>query len=238
MDNSGFNWLILQSGQLPLRPDRRIDTQAEHRCTVALVWPDDAAPTPDNTVLVDPCFTQAGYDHAVAQLATIGATFNDIGRMFVTHLHHDHVLHMPRGVLPPPLRTLRPTDLLARPGLGMEHCPGHDALLIALTAGASDGRAVWMVGDAILDEEWLRAWGYYWPNGYAATEIVDTWRSVARIIAGANVIVPGHGPAISVTAELVGHLIQTFADAPYAHQCPDVAESLRRRHAALSGKGG
>jgi hypothetical protein len=32
----------------------------------------------------------------------------------------------------------------------------------------------------MLDEEWLRAWGYY-PNHYKRAELIETWRSIARI---------------------------------------------------------
>jgi hypothetical protein len=37
---------------------------------------------------------------------------------------------------------------------------------------------VCIAGDAILDIEWLKAWKYYWPNGYTVPEIVETWESV------------------------------------------------------------
>lgn len=237
MAGERFNWMVLQGGQLPLRPDRRIDPEAEHCCTSVLVWPAGEEPVPDNTVIADPCFTSAGYDHALVELKTLGLTLNDIGRVFVTHLHYDHMLHLPHGLPVPRLRALRAGDTLQWPGLALVPCPGHDPLLLALTITAPDGRALWIVGDAVLDEEWLRTWGYYWPNGYSPADVLETWRSVAKIVAGADVIVPGHGPAIAVTAPLVRDLLDSFVSAPYADQCQDVAETLRTRLANLSGDG-
>lgn len=237
MARERYNWMVLQSGQLPLRPDRRIDPVAEHRCTSVLVWPAGADPTPDNTVIADPCFTSVGYDHALVQLKTLGLTFSDIGRTFITHLHGDHMLHLPRGIPVPQLRALRASDTVQWPGLALVHCPGHDPLLLALAITAPDGQSLWIVGDAVLDEEWLRTWGYYWPNRYSPPDVVDTWRSVAKIVAGADIILPGHGPAIEVTARLVRDLLDSFVGAPYAAQCQDVAESLHTRLANLSGDG-
>jgi glyoxylase-like metal-dependent hydrolase (beta-lactamase superfamily II) len=237
MAGERFNWMVLQSGQLPLRPDRRIDPEAEHRCTSVLVWPTGAEPALDNTVIADPCFTSAGYDHALVQLKTLNLTLSDIGRVFVTHLHGDHMLHLPHGIPVPRLRALRASDTLQWPGVALIPCPGHDPLLLALAIMAADGRALWIVGDAVLDEEWLRTWGYYWPNQYSPADVVETWRSVAKIVAGAAIIVPGHGPMIEVTVPLVRDLLICFVGAPYAGQCQDVAESLRTRLANLSGDG-
>jgi glyoxylase-like metal-dependent hydrolase (beta-lactamase superfamily II) len=223
-----FNWRILQSGSLPLRPDGSLDQQAEHRCAATLLWPEDESPTPDNTVLVDPCFTAAGYDEAAAQLAALGAEFRDIGRIFVTHLHADHMLHLPSNARAGRLATLRLDDGHEF-GLAAVDCPGHHPMLLALTFAAPDERQVWIVGDAVLDEAWLRAWKVYWPNQYSPPEVMQTWRSVGQIVARADVIVPGHGPAFGVTPDLVRDLLETFPNAPYADQCPQVIPLLRQR---------
>ena len=52
-----FNWLLLQEGALPLRPDGSNDLKAEHVCSSVLIWPTGEEPGPDNTVVTDPCFT-------------------------------------------------------------------------------------------------------------------------------------------------------------------------------------
>jgi glyoxylase-like metal-dependent hydrolase (beta-lactamase superfamily II) len=205
----------------------------EHRCTAVLLWPEADDPCPENTVLVDPCFTGAGYDYAVQQLAQIGARFDDIGRIFVTHLHHDHLLHLPYDVPSPRFRPFRPDDTL--PGLAVEPCPGHASDLLALVFRAPDDRAIWVVSDAVLDEDWLRAWDYYWPNDYTPAEIVQTWRSVTKIVAHADVIVPGHGPPFDVTAALVRGLLNTFPNAHHADRCSALADMLRARLAVLGG---
>lgn len=232
-----FNWRVLQSGQLPLRPDGHIDPKAEHRCTAVLLWPEGTEPSSHNTVIIDPCFTDKGYKLAVAQLANLNTSFAAVNRMFLTHPHGDHT-----PCLPPEA----PTVLFERfaiknnpqaEGLSAWLCPGHHPLLLSLAFRATDGALVWAVGDAILNEDWLRAWAYYYPNGYSQTQVADTWRSVAKILAGADVIIPGHGPEIRVTADLLRHLIDTFPQAQHADLCPEVAGHLRARLEKFAGCG-
>ncbi len=232
-----FNWLIVQDGALPLRPENRLDKHAEHRCTSVLLWPDGESPSVANTLLVDPCFTDAGYVQAVDRLETLGIAFEDVGHVFVTHLHGDHMLHLPWDVPSPRFRSFRPGRVAAFDGITQVNCPGHHPLLLALVFAMPDGRAAWAVGDAVLDEDWLRAWGYYWPNGYAPGDVIETWRSVSAILAQADVILPGHGPAITVTPDLLDDLLAAFPHAPYADHCPDVADVLRARLARLHAAG-
>ncbi|MBI5958555.1 MAG: hypothetical protein HY866_07470 [Chloroflexi bacterium] len=227
-----FNWRVLQDGQLPLRPDKQVDLSAEHRCTTLLVWPVDAPPSAANTVVVDPCFTSAGSQVAQAQLAGLNVSFEILRRTFVTHPHHDHLPHLPREMPPIQFQEILFGPEMP-PGMKLVHCPGHDFPLMALVFTAADGLPVWVVGDAILDEEWLRAWGYYWPNGYTPDAVAETWRSVARIVSGAAIIVPGHGPAFAVTADLVRHLLETFPSAAYANLCPSVESQLQARLESL-----
>lgn len=228
-EESRFNWLVLQDGQLPLRPTRQIDFRAEHRCTSVLIWPDDTLPTRSNSIIVDPCFTAAGFANAQAELGAISASFADVGCMFISHPHGDHMFSAPPGAPIARWRMFHADHDTHFEALSVEYCPGHHPLLRALAFTGPDGRRVWVVGDAILDEVWLREWGYYWPNGYAAVDVIETWRSVAKILASADVVVPGHGPALDVTAPLLDALIDAFPRAPFAVECPDVAEKLRRR---------
>jgi glyoxylase-like metal-dependent hydrolase (beta-lactamase superfamily II) len=99
-----------------------------------------------------------------------------------------------------------------------------------------ESEEVWIVGDAILSLEWLLDWRYYWPNGYDVEEVIQTWRSVAAILAGAEVVIPGHGPAIEVTAVLLRDLIDVFPEAPYAASCPDVMATLAARELQLKAR--
>jgi glyoxylase-like metal-dependent hydrolase (beta-lactamase superfamily II) len=86
-----------------------------------------------------------------------------------------------------------------------------------------------VVGDAILDRDWLLAWMFFWPNHYEALDVVETWRSVAKILDKADVVIPGHGPPIRVDAELLQTLLDRFPKAFQAHWCPEVARVLRSR---------
>jgi glyoxylase-like metal-dependent hydrolase (beta-lactamase superfamily II) len=219
-----FHWLILQEGQLPLRPDHRI-TRVEHRPTITLLWCEDEPLNIDNSLLVDPYFTDDGYLSAQRALQAINVQLNAIGGYFVTHFHYDHLLRLPRGVSPLPL-TRQPEPPA---GIQAVPCPGHAPDLHDLAFTSIKDEQVWVVSDAILDEEWLRAWGYYYPNGYEQAEIIETWRSIARTFAHADVIVPGHGAPIRVTRELIKMLLDGFRKAEYSDDCPDVSQALQKR---------
>ena len=94
----------------------------------------------------------------------------------------------------------------------------------------------WIVGDAILDRDWLTAWMFYWPNRYVAEEIIRTWRSVGTILASADVVVPGHGAALVVDDGLLELLLDRFPQAMLAQQCPDVQGVLNRRLQSMLGR--
>jgi len=114
-------------------------------------------------------------------------------------------------------------------------CPGHAPDLRALRFPSEYGE-VWIVGDAILSLEWLLDWRYYWPNGYDVDEVIQTWRSVAAILAGAEVVIPGHGPAFTVTAALLRELVEGFPEAQGAASCTDVMAALAARQIQLKGQ--
>jgi glyoxylase-like metal-dependent hydrolase (beta-lactamase superfamily II) len=228
-----YEWTVLQTGELPLRPDHRVERGAEHRCTSVLIWPAGEQPGPDNTLLADPCFSEAGLDEAGPILDRLNISLGDVGWIFVTHPHWDHCPSLPEGVALGRPRPFDPGAAGPLAGARVVGCPGHEPSLEALVFPSAGDGQVWIVGDAILDEPWLRAWGYYWPNRYAGPQIVRTWQSVAAILSGADVVVPGHGPPIPVTPELLEHLIAAFPTADCADNCPEVAQTLRSRLEAL-----
>jgi glyoxylase-like metal-dependent hydrolase (beta-lactamase superfamily II) len=224
-----FNWIVLQEGTLALRPSGQVNDSLEHRPTSTLIWPVDEPPTRDNTILVDPYFTANSFRAAEAVLSHMRLSFADIGRVFVTHKHFDHLPHYPSDAQSAPTKRFEPKTDETFAGLKAIPCPGHAEDLRALVFTSPTLEQVWVVADAILDEEWLRAWKYFWPNGYSRAEILDTWRSVAMILAAADVILPGHGAAIRVTDTLLADLIAAFPNAELAADCPDVEKTLRGR---------
>ncbi len=229
-----YQWLVIQDGQLPLRPDGSLDMAVEHRCTITVIWPEGARAVSVNSLMIDPCFSESGYAQAERRMNARGLALEDVGRMLVTHLHADHMLHTPYH-LPAlrmrPFRPGEPGDPLD--GIRLLSLPGHHPLLLAPVFVDSNGLRVAVASDAVLSEDWLRAWRYYWPNRYGETEIVQTWRSVAHLLTEADLVVPGHGMPFAVTPALVGALIESFVRAEYAARCPDVADALRARLARL-----
>ncbi len=233
-----YQWLILQNGSLPLRPDGRTEP-LEHVCTSTLIWPAEGEPSPTNSIVVDPCLGPAGFENAVRGLSDMDASFGDVGYCLETHQHYDHVCNLPTARSPlteddsdsadmPRWVPIARGDCMPLPDIELVNCPGHDPDLMALRFDAMDGET-WIVGDAILDQQWLLAWMFYWPNKYLRDEIVETWRSVAKILKAAQVVIPGHGPPIHVDANLLQTLIERFPKAPYSDDCPDVSETLRDR---------
>ena len=233
-----YEWLILQDGSLPLAPDRTL-VQCEHACTVTLIWPENEGPTNENSVVIDPCFTRSGWQAAIHRLASVDATPEDIGFFFESHPHGDHRLHVPARRSFIGFRTRnrcgwRRLDPQAAelPGITFVSCPGHEAKLRAVRFDDQTGET-WVASDAVLNRDWLVAWEYYWPNVYSAHDVVETWRSVAKIVTGADTIIPGHGAPIGVDAGLLRDLIERFPNAEYASQCPDVLDALEVRLAGL-----
>jgi len=231
-----YDWTVLQRGDLPLRPGRRVDRAAEHRCTSVLIWPEGERPTSENSILTDPCFTEEGVRQAAPILRRLGISWNDLPRVFVTHPHFDHCPGLPSGTGPFDFVLFKPGTDGPLADVRVVPCPGHFPSLEAIVFQSTSGEQVWIAGDAILDAPWLLAWEYYWPNGYPEPAIVETWRSVARILSTADVVVPGHGLPICMNAPLLDKLTSSFPDAEYAAECPEVAAALGRRFEQLSAE--
>ena len=231
--NKRFEFMFLQRGTLPLGPDRRFTLSLEHRCSSVLIWPEGEHPTSENTILLDPCFTSQGFQSARKQLAKRALTFTDIGSLFVTHRHIDHLPNFPHH------KEFSYFQIGSNPRLSAittVPCPGHSRDLQSLIFRSVADEQVWAVGDAVLNLKWLKAWEYYWPNFYTPREVVQTWKSVANILLHADVIIPGHGGLIYVTASLVEELLSTFPSAKHAKECPDVERLLSNRLAQLQAQ--
>jgi len=232
-EEPSYDWIVLQEGTLALQSDGSWRRELPHVCTSVLLWPEGQNPAPENTLIVDPCFTEAGLRDAQRRLATIPTSLRAVGRYFETHAHWDHRLDVPAAGVTDAWQRFRPGEPSSLPGVAAVPCPGHERDLHALVFPSDHGQ-VWAVGDAILGEAWLRAWQYYWPNGYLVHEIVDTWQSVAKILIAANEVVPGHGPPFRVTAPLLRDIMANFRSAAeYADRCPDVYDALAARLATF-----
>ncbi len=221
-----YNYIYLQKGSLPLGPDKSIDRSIEHRCSVALIWPEGETPDSGNTLLTDPCFTVAGMKYAERQLTKLGLSLTNIRSMFITHRHGDHCQNF---LCKKKFIYFQGGNSNWLPGIDLVPCPGHAKDLCALVFRSTFGQDVWIVGDAVLNLEWLRAWEYYWPNCYISSEIVQTWESVAKILSKADVIIPGHGDLIHITTSLLKELVSTFPSAEHADNCRNVEELLSDR---------
>jgi len=222
-----FNWIVLQKGELPLEPNgMRLPIEGEHRCSSVLIWPENERPSAENTILTDPCFTDFEFLHAVQLLDSFGISFNDIGYIFVTHEHRDHRLRIPSKESHFKFNRFEfcLSELLT--DISTMFCPGHDPHLQVLSFPSITNDDVWIVGDAILDRRWLKAWRYYWPNNYSPAEITETWRSVAKILSYADIIVPGHGLPFRVTASLIKALLLQFPEAECSGECKEEIEHI------------
>jgi glyoxylase-like metal-dependent hydrolase (beta-lactamase superfamily II) len=236
-----YHWAILQDGQLPLKVDGRA-TLEQHLCTVTLIWPHVASLSRVNSLVVDPCFGADTINEAEARLHNLGMSLDDIGYYYETHGHFDHKVHIPRRRSADKGRHLTKEkepkwnvwsgDTEVFPGIETVVCCGHADDLHVLTFQSTSG-VVCVASDAVLNREWLVAWQYYWPNVYEAAEIVDTWRSVAKILTTADMVIPGHGPPIEITADLLSELIEKFPSAEYASRCPEVVNALKQRREEL-----
>jgi glyoxylase-like metal-dependent hydrolase (beta-lactamase superfamily II) len=238
-----YQWLVLQDGSLPLKPDGR-RVEAEHICTSTLLWPAGTGSSHLNSILIDPCFSAAGWESARRRLRERSIDWDSIGFYFETHEHYDHMLSMPAGKScaqtdgsesgsQPNWKRLTQGQLNSFPGISLLSCPGHSSDLQAVRCDTAEGE-MWIVGDAILDRSWVLNWMFYWPNGYEASAVVETWRSVSKILETASLVIPGHGPPIFIDAELLRGLLEHFPTAFQSEQCPEVAVALKKRLQQMS----
>lgn len=224
-----YDYRLVQTGSLPLDPEAEYHAEVEHRCTSVLIWPRGESPSRRNSILTDPCLTPQGYQEALECLRALHCTFEDVEWIFVTHAHRDHRSNLSNFLGQSPGKAFHQRES-PMPGLSTLLLSGHTPTQQGLMFRTLSQGMVCVTGDAVLDSAWLRAWKYYWPNFYREPEIVQTWRSLAAILTRADTIIPGHGVPLTVSVQLLEHLIETFPrEAEHAGQCPDVRERLQIR---------
>lgn len=216
----------MQTGSLPLAPNGKLDFSIKHKCSSLLLWPDKEEPSSKNTILTDPCFTPKGLEIAQEKLESYQFPLDDIQYIFITHGHRDH---LPTFILDKAKVKFIKDEPTPLSGITKVPCVGHAPDLESLTFYSNKSESIWIVGDAILNMEWLKAWGYYWPNRYSSKDIIKTWKSVAKIVANADIVIPGHGEAITITARLIQELIDLFPFAKHADKCFSVVPILKKR---------
>lgn len=223
-----YDYLLLQVGSILVDPDFSIDRSVEHRCASVLVWPQGEQPSRHNAVLTVPCLTDRGFRHAAAHLNRLGLAFRDIGRIFATLRNGDDRLSLPDRAARSHVARFRPGVTGPLSGISTVPCPGHTSELQALVFRSSTGQNVWIVGDAIINLDWLKAWAF-WPANYTTAEIIQTWMIVARILSCADLIVPGHSAPVAIDALPIGELLSTFPAAAHAGRCDHVRQLLSDR---------
>jgi glyoxylase-like metal-dependent hydrolase (beta-lactamase superfamily II) len=161
----------------------------------------------DNEDDPSPANDEANWRRLQARLGEAGVDPAEIAKVFLTHLHRDHAGNLERfpgarwycprlaldgyrgsgGERFIPLdegdRLTRDVVLLVTPG----HTRGHGSLL-----WCAGGVRIAVAGDAILNLAWLQS-GHIWRFNGDFYDEAAARESMARLLAAADLVIPGHG---------------------------------------------
>lgn len=156
----------------------------------------------DRSIVVDPGMA-AGASSILDPLAALGLRPEDVTEVVLSHHHPDHTIYaglFPNAAIHDHWAIYRGTDWedsecdgrVLAPSVVLARTPGHTAEDLATVVGTPDGVVVcthsWFNSETTVDDE--------------APEDADALHaSRAAILEVASLIVPGHGPAFTPSAE-------------------------------------
>lgn len=154
----------------------------------------------DRVIVVDPGMAESARS-ILDPLAALGVRPEDVTDVVLSHHHPDHTIHaghFPNAAVHDHWAIYRGTSWedsecdgrVLTPSVQLARTPGHTAEDLAVVAGTPDGVVVcshsWFTADSAVDDE--------------DPEDADALRaSRAAILAVADRIIPGHGPAFAPT---------------------------------------
>ncbi len=198
-----IKYKILIHGSLPVDANLKYHGDIPHICTSTLIYKiKDNTIIKDSLVLCDPAWIDSQYEDQIRQnLHSLDLTFADINYVFVSHEHMDHCLALHSSSLLNSAIRLTQKNIYLIKDLSIRSAPGHTHDSLILFFKSEDIKTA-VVGDAIINEEYLLNWEVYRPNGYSEKEIKQTRKTMNYLIKHFSVIIPGHGDAIYVNKEL------------------------------------
>lgn len=201
-----YKFRILQTGSIPLNFQGKINTALKHRATSTLVYREINNKIDKSFLLiVDPAWVlKSEMTKAEDRIKDLQITLKDINHLFLTHSHYDHRCGL-KNLAKEKSNLMRMihSKYLIESGINkieIIQTPGHSYDSRALIIHSKKRTAI--VGDAVINYEYLMQWGYYYPNQYKPNEISETRQTMKKLIENNDVIIPGHGSAISVDDNL------------------------------------
>lgn len=195
-----YKYKIIQKGSLPVHFDGRVNHNLPHRSTSTLVYREinneiDKA----FLLLVDPGWVlRSEMEKAAEKLRDLKIDIHEINYLFLTHSHYDHRCGLRYMKSSRFLKSINPQFLIKSGITQLEiiQTPGHSYDSRSLIIHSDKKIAI--VGDAIINNEYLELGGYYYPNNYNSIEIKITRQTMRHLIDQYDVIIPGHGDAIII----------------------------------------
>ena len=195
-----LTYKILYEGTLPRDPHGNWNSNILHRCTTALIYcMKNEEIDKSSTILTDPGWTDNDEELKIINgLEKIDLSFEDIEYVFITHAHNDHICGiMNCSAIENAKILMKDSEIMNRFPLEIFSTPGHspDSRTLCFQC---DKKYTAVVGDAVINEDYLINQEIYRPNGYTGKEEKQTIETMQFIKDKFDVIIPGHGKAIDL----------------------------------------